>query len=150
MDGKWTFTLRLGWAEVTTATSLLAVAAALAVALAGGWGIAAIPGLTYALGIGAAYTVFRRYGAEHIHAEKPGSAGVTAFRVTGTRGLCPRGRRDGDLLLLDTAGGITPEVCPLAAAVLNTAARDGVHQVEEWCCPVFDHLLVFRREPQAA
>ena len=50
-----------------------------------------------------------------------------------------------------SGGEITPELCPHAETVLRLAStEDEQPGVRQWCCPVYDHLLVFRRERLAA
>lgn len=73
------------------------------------------------------------------------------FRVVDARGVCPSGFRIGDSITVGPSGSVAPELCPAAQAVLRLAATaDESQEVKEWCCPVFDHLLVFRREVQVA
>lgn len=145
----WTVSIRAGWAELFTLASLAAVAALLTVAFRADWTIALVPGLTYALAIGVTYALYRRYAVGRPQIlERPAAA--VAFRVVDARGVCPLGRRQGDLVTVDPAGAVAPQVCPQAEAVLRMAAADGRLGVEEWCCPIFDHMLVFRREVKAA
>lgn len=146
----WTLRLRVGLPEVGTALTVLALAAIVAGAISAGWIIAVVPAVTYTLGVGVAYGVYRHYTAERVRSERLQQPGAQAFRIVGARGSCLLGRRVGELLVAGGAGSVEPEVCPHAAAVLKTAAADGREGVEEWCCPVYDHLLVFRRERQAA
>ena len=80
----------------------------------------------------------------------------TMFRVVGSRGVCPRGMKPGDLVTLSQSGSISPSLCPLAEATLRSVAASGTDPSEptEWCCPIYDHLLVFSqinatRHPQS-
>ncbi len=148
----WTINVRLGVAEFATLFLSLAVALLVAAAFrAGGlWLVALVPGLTYVLAIGAAYALYRRYTSERAAASQ--SIGVTAsFRVVDVRGECPLGRQKGDLLRVDSAGSVVPQLCEPAERVLRLVASDGEGQADQrWCCPVYDHLLVFQRTPQVA
>ncbi|MCI0899999.1 MAG: hypothetical protein J4N70_03635 [Chloroflexi bacterium] len=69
---------------------------------------------------------------------------ATIFKVVGARGICPMGVIQGDYLKVTTNGPVTPGLCPQAEAVLHMAAGDN-SEVREWCCPVYDHLLVFKK-----
>ena len=71
-----------------------------------------------------------------------------AFRVIGSRGTCPVGRREGDLITV-TGGKVVPFLCEEAQAVLRMATT-GPDGSREWCCPVYEHLLVFKEEKVAA
>ena len=66
------------------------------------------------------------------------------FKVVGSRGICPMGVTQGDFLKLTTSGSVTPSLCASAEAVLHIAAADD-SEVREWCCPVYDHLLVLKK-----
>jgi len=142
--------IRLGFAEVFTGASLLAVAIMVALALATDWTIAVVPGLTYALAIVATYAVYRQYGREKA------AAGVVLqqpvrFRVVDSRGVCPFGYRKGDFVTVTVGSLVVPQLCPPAEAVLRLAAEASDEAAaQDWCCPVYEHLLVFRREPLAA
>lgn len=84
--------------------------------------------------------------AEHA-ASAPPELHATTFRIVATRGDCILGRRAGEVIAVKPGEAITPRVCPYAESVLRVAAiEDEVAGVSEWCCPVNDHLLVFRRE----
>ncbi len=73
---------------------------------------------------------------------------AATFRVVNARGVCPAGLRTGDLVSIDAAGSVAPELCPPAEAVLRLAAQtNGRKEGEEWCCPIFEHQLAFEREP---
>ena len=148
----WTISVRLGVAEFATFFLLLAVALVVAVAFrAGGlWPIALVPGLTYVLAIGLAYALYRRYAGEQAGAAQ--SIGAAAsFQVVDVRGECPLGRRKGDLVSVDRAGSVVPQLCQPAERVLQMAAADGDGpEAQRWCCPVYDHLLVFQRTAKAA
>ncbi len=69
---------------------------------------------------------------------------ATYFKVVGSRGICPWGITQGDFLKLASSGLVTPSLCAVAEGVLHVAAADD-SEVREWCCPVYDHLLVFRK-----
>ena len=69
---------------------------------------------------------------------------ATYFKVVGSRGICPRGITQGDFLKLADSGSVTPSLCAEAEAVLRMAVADD-SEVREWCCPVYDHLLVFKK-----
>ena len=160
-----------GLAEYVTLASMLMVAGLVAAAVAGGWTIALVPGLAYLLAAGASYALYRLYAAEKAQGleqvaittrrgeqlitpvdsfgEKASETAI--FRVIDTHGVCTVGRAKGDLLTVDPAGSITPQVCQHAEAVLRmAAAANGEPEIKEWCCPIYDHLLVFRRERVAA
>jgi len=148
----WTINVRLGVAEFATFFLLLAVALVVAVAFrAGGlWPVALVPGLTYILAIGAAYALYRRYASEQAGASQSIRA-AASFRVVDVRGECPLGRRKGDLVSVDRAGSVVPQLCQPAERVLRMAASDDEGPgTQRWCCPVYDHLLVFQRTPAAA
>jgi len=142
--------LRLGWAELFVLASLPIVAGFLTPAFIGGWTVALVPGLTYLLAVGMLYTLYRLYLAERAQVSVAAAAGVT-FRVVDARGVCPLGRRKGDLVTVEVGGPVTPALCPHAELVLRRAAIIGEEQpVQQWCCPVYEHLLVFERELKAA
>ena len=69
---------------------------------------------------------------------------VATFKVVGSRGICPKGVGQGDFVEVTASGPVTPGLCPAAEAVLHMAAKDN-SEVREWCCPVYDHLLVFKK-----
>ena len=141
--------IRLGFAELFTGVSLLAVAGLVALGLTTDWTIALVPGLTYALAITAAYAGYRQYVREK---SVPKLLDLPArFRVVDSRGVCPFGYRKGDFVTVTRGRLVVPQLCPPAEAVLRLAADTGEEaKVQEWCCPVYEHLLVFRRELQAA
>ena len=148
----WTINVRLGVAEFATFFLLLAVALVVAVAFrAGGlWPVALVPGLTYILAIGAAYALYRRYASEQVAASQSIRT-AASFRVVDVRGECPLGRRKGDVVSVDGAGSVVPQLCQPAVSVLRLAASDGERpETQRWCCPVYDHLLVFQRTAKAA
>jgi hypothetical protein len=146
----WTINIRLGLAEFFTFASLLIVAGLLTVAFLSGWTIALVPAITYTLAIGATYVLYRRYFSQEAEVSRP-VASVARFRVVGARGVCPLGSREGDLVTVGPAGAVIPQLCPPAEHVLRRAASAGAEpEIKEWCCPIFDHLLVFRRELKAA
>ncbi|MBC8279646.1 MAG: hypothetical protein H8E48_02565 [Chloroflexi bacterium] len=70
---------------------------------------------------------------------------ATFFKVVGTRGICPRGLTEGDFLKAGADGSIAPALCAEAEAVLRMAAGVDI-DVKEWCCPIYDHLLVFEKQ----
>ena len=148
----WTINVRLGVAEFVTFFLLLAVAAVVAGAfrVGGLWPIALVPGLTYVLAIGVSYGLYRRYASEQAVAAQSISA-TASFQVVDVRGECPLGRRKGDLVSVDGAGSVVPQLCQPAVSVLRLAASDGEGpETQRWCCPVYDHLLVFQRTAKAA
>ena len=73
----------------------------------------------------------------------------TYFKVVGTRGLCPRGIIENDFVKMSADGRITPGLCPEAEKVLHMAAEDD-SEIREWCCPVYDHMLVFKKLDKVA
>lgn len=74
---------------------------------------------------------------------------ATYFKVVGTRGLCPRGIVQNDFLKMSADGTVAPGICPAAEKVLHMAADDD-SDVREWCCPVYDHMLVFKKLDKVA
>ena len=148
----WTIHVRLGVAEFATILLLLAVALVVAVAfrVGGLWPVALVPGLTYMLAIGVAYALYRRYAGERAAASHPVGA-AASFQIVDVRGECPLGRRKGDFVSVDPTGSVVPKLCQPAESVLLMAASDAEGSAaQRWCCPVYDHLLVFQRTPQAA
>ena len=162
--------IRLGLAEYVTLAGLLMVAGIVAAAVAGGWTIALVPGLAYVLAVAATYALYRQYINEKTPPLDPTTAstrsyerptasdlghretaGATiSFRVIGTHGVCPLGRGKGDRVTVDPSGSVAPQVCQYAEVMLRLAATAGEEQkVKAWCCPIFDHYLVFQREPEA-
>lgn len=69
---------------------------------------------------------------------------AAVFQVVGSRGICPKGFAQGDFLEVRGNGSVSPGLCAEAGAVLHMAAADN-SEVREWCCPVYDHLLVFKK-----
>ena len=69
---------------------------------------------------------------------------ATCFKVVGARGLCPKGINPGDLMKVSVNGQVTPGLCPPAESILNMAAGTE-SEIREWCCPVYDHYLVFKK-----
>lgn len=67
------------------------------------------------------------------------------FEVVDSHGDCPQGYARGDVVAVDPDGAVEGSLCAPARAVLRLAALDEEAEVEEWCCPIFDHMLVFRR-----
>ncbi|MEE9248007.1 MAG: hypothetical protein V3U79_04840 [Dehalococcoidia bacterium] len=164
--------VQLGLAEYVGLAGLLLAGVAVGFGVASGWIIAIGPGITYIVAGGAAYLIYRQHKRERakgwrvvpsttehmeqatarpsIEASLAQTAGMIAFRVVGARGACPLGRNVKDLIYVDPEGAVTPQVCLYAQATLRmAAAEEGEDEVAEWCCPIYDHLLVFRREPEA-
>ena len=141
--------IRLGFAELFTGVSLAAVAGLVALGLANGWEIAVVPAVTYTIAVGAAYAGYWQYVRE-----KSGLRLLqlpVQFRVVDSRGVCPFGYRKGDLVTVAPGRTLSPQLCPPAEAVLRLAAEAGEEApAREWCCPVYEHLLVFKREQIAA
>ncbi len=142
----WTLSIRIGRAELFTLASLPVVAAFLIPAFMIDWSIALVPTLGYLVALGAAYTVYRRYAGERTAVVEL----ATRFQVVDVRGVCPLGRREGDVVTVGPTGSVVPHLCPPAEAMLRLAAAGDEQQAKEWCCPIFDHMLVFRRELKAA
>jgi hypothetical protein len=148
---------RIGLPEYLLAAVLLTVAALVVLAVNSGWGILIVPGTTYGVAAVGTYAIYRLASPRAVRVVQPAftdrraqAAVAASFRVVETRGICPLGRRAGDLVSIGPAGEITPELCSHAEAVLRVAsANGGEEEVEEWCCPVYDHLLVFHREALA-
>lgn len=69
---------------------------------------------------------------------------TATFKVVGSRGICPRGMGQGDFVEVGADGSVSPGLCAEAEAVLCMASEDH-SEVREWCCPVYDHLLVFKK-----
>ncbi|HEU4759792.1 MAG TPA: hypothetical protein VFT91_07400 [Dehalococcoidia bacterium] len=140
--------LRIGRAEFLLLASLLVVAGVLAAAfLSSGWTVAMVPGLTYALAMGGGYMLYQTLARERAQAAQ---AETVRFQVVSTRGACPLGRQKGDVVAVGPAGAVVPALCAPAQAVLRLAAAGQEQEVKEWCCPIFDHMLVFRRQFKAA
>ena len=147
----WTINVRVGVAEFATVFLLAAVVIVVAVAFrAGGlWPVALVPGFTYVLAIGAAYSLYRRHAGEQAMLASQSVSAAASFRVVDVRGECPLGRRKGDVVSVN--GSVVPQFCEPAERVLRMAASgNGTPATERWCCPVYDHLLVFERVPSAA
>jgi hypothetical protein len=153
-------TMRIGSKSVGVPEYLLLLTLALVAGLVvwgvrAGWAIVLVPGMIYFVGAVAIYGIYRiesrrLEGATQI-VSRIASLGAAVFRIVETRGVCVRGRQVGELVSVGSEGEITPELCSHAAAVLRRAAvEDEESSVERWCCPVYDHLLVFRRELVAA
>jgi hypothetical protein len=141
------WTLRIGPAELFFAVSAAALAALVAIAFATGWTIALIPGITYGLAVGAIYTIAKGYGRDE--ASQPMEE-IARFEVVDVRGRCQLSRKAGDVIKVGPAGSVTPVLCPAAERVLRQAASTRDAGVEEWCCPIYDHMLVFRQVARAA
>ena len=144
----WSINLRVGAAEFITLASLFVVAALMAVAYFEN-PIVLVPGVTYGLASSGVYLLYRRYARDVGRIAE--SVAAARFRVVDTHGVCPYGRQKGDLVAVGPGDRMSPQLCPEAAQVLQLAVqgRDG-QPVEQWCCPVYDHLLVFQRERIAA
>ena len=143
----WTLNIRIGRAELFTLASLPVVAALLVPAFMIDWTIALVPTMAYLVALGAAYTIYRRYAGERAAVVEL----ATRFQVVDVRGVCPLGRREGDVVTIGPTGSVVPQLCAPAEAVLRLAAAASEERaVKEWCCPIYDHMLVFRRELKAA
>jgi hypothetical protein len=135
---------RVGLAEYVFGIGLIAVGGLAIWAVSSGFVIAIVPGVSYLVAGSAAYGIYRAESARRAWA-------AMSFRVVDARGSCPLGRGIGDLVTIGTEGNVTPELCEHGQAVLRMASEEGPESVgSSWCCPVYDHLLVFRREPAAA
>lgn len=146
------FTVRFGLAEFATLFLLVAVALLLAAALriGGLWTIALVPALTYVIAIVAAYSLYRRSVTERAAVSEVAAEAAT-FRVVDVRGACPLGRQTGDVVTVGRAGTVAPGLCAPAEAVLRLAAAiNGEQSVEQWCCPIVEHQLLFERQLAAA
>ena len=148
-----TLNLRLGIAELALAVSLVFLGA-LVVLFVIEWPVGLVPAASYAIATVGTYSGFRLYTRERAQAaalqqEVRDATEPVMFQVVDTRGACPLGHRTGDVIAVDAEGWTAPAVCPEAAAVLQMAARDG-QNVEQWCCPVYDHMLVLEKEAVAA
>lgn len=161
---------RFGLAELATLLGFLIVAVIVGIAISKGWTIAIIPGITYVLATVAAYLMYRHQravsataaqpqatvrGAEAAHVQmRPAAVAVQtaplAFRVVDTRGVCPLGYKKGIVVTMTSGGSVHPPLCAAAETVLRLAAKEDPAKSSDWCCPVYEHLLVFRREAQAA
>jgi uncharacterized repeat protein (TIGR04076 family) len=143
-----TVNLRIGIAEIALAISLVLVLALVALFVIE-WPIGLIPAASYAVATVGTYAGYRVHSREQVHARlaELGSESVK-FRVVHTMGTCPLGHSTGDVIAVSASGSVEPVVCPEAAAMLQMAARDG--HVARWCCPVYDHMLIFRKEAVAA
>jgi hypothetical protein len=141
-------TLRIGWAELFLAANFSLVAGVLAVAFLNGWTIALIPGVTLALAVIAVYGIAKVYSREARESTRLDSA--VSFEAVAARGRCQLARRVGDVFTVGPTGAVTPPLCGPAALVLRQAAAMEEHSgIREWCCPIYDHLLVFRRVEKA-
>jgi hypothetical protein len=143
------WTLRIGMAEAFLAASVAALMALVVVAFAAGWPIALIPAITYGLAVVAIYKLAKAYARDEAEASQPLDA-VARFEVVEVRGRCQLGRHTGDVIKVGPAGSVTPVLCPDAERVLRQAANMRDARVDQWCCPIYDHMLVFRRVAPAA
>ncbi len=141
----WSLHLRIGVPEFIVFGSLLFLAGLTALFIME-WPVGLIPAASYGIASVAAYAGYRQYAKERRRVEEAERA--VRFRIVDTRGLCPVGRHAGEVI---TVGGaaVTPFVCEEARAVLQMAAQDR-YDGKDWCCPVYEHLLVFRKEKAAA
>lgn len=164
----------IGPAEYVTLGGIVLVAGLVGLAMSSGFIVAFIPGVIYVGAMAAIYFGYRhrlavpaqRVGFE---AQAVADLAVSAelsevatapdgetqrqpvpavFRVVGTRGICPMGYGRGTMFTVDANGDVSPRMCAAAEAVLRQAAQEK-NGARERCCPIYDHLLVFRREPQA-
>ena len=141
-----TINLRFGLPEVVAMGSLLFLAALVALFVVE-WPVGLIPAATYAVATVGSYAGYRQYVRERRKAEE--GERVKRFRVVETRGVCPLGRRAGEVLMV-SGGDVSPFVCPEASAVLQAASAAQGDAARKWCCPVYDHLLVFEKARAAA
>jgi len=141
----WSLQLRIGIPEIVFLASI-AFLSGLVVLFVLAWPVGLVPTVTYGMASVAAYAGYRQHAAEQAHLAE--AERVVAFRVIETRGTCPVGRRRGDLVTV-SGSVVTPFLCEEASAVLKIAStsRDAD---KEWCCPLYEHLLVFKREKLAA
>jgi hypothetical protein len=143
----WTLNLRIGWPEFLLAGSL-AFLAGLVVLFILEWPVGLIPAGTYAITSVGAYAGFRQSSREQ-ERQRAEERAPTRFRIVGGVGTCPLGLRTGQEVAVPAIGSPTPMICAEAEAVLRMAAADG-QVVRQWCCPVYDHMLVFEKEAVAA
>lgn len=141
----WNLQLRIGVPEMLFVGSLVFLTG-LAVLFVVEWPVALIPAATYGITSVAVYALYRQHAREQVRAAEAERA--VSFRVIETRGVCPVGRHEGDLITV-TGGKTDPFVCEEARAVLRMAASER-YDGREWCCPVYEHLLVFKKEQAAA
>jgi uncharacterized repeat protein (TIGR04076 family) len=141
-----TLNLRIGLPEVVTMGSLLLLAALIVLFIVE-WPVGLIPAVTYAVASVGSYAGYRQYVRERSKAEE--GERIQRFRVVETRGVCPLGHRTGDVLTVSGAD-VAPFACPEATAVLRAASEADGDPARKWCCPVYDHLLVFEKQRAAA
>ena len=157
-------------AEFIFVLSIIVVVAVVLFGALNGWVIAIVPGVTYVIATGVAYLLYRQFVKERAStvdgvsiqtevfvgqpeqvAHVPALAEAVSFRIVGAKGACPLGHKPGQIVTLSQEGHVSPQLCPAAEATLRIAATDGKGQeVKDWCCPIYDHMLVFRRQAQAA
>ena len=145
-----TVNLRFGTAELALAISLVFLSA-LVVLFIVEWPVGLVPAASYAVASVGTYAGYRVASRERDLAaarQAELESESVKFRVVHTMGTCPLGHTTGDVIAVSASGTVTPAVCPEAAAMLQMAARDG--HVARWCCPVYDHMLVLRKEAVAA
>lgn len=139
-----TVNFRVGLAELLVAASAAVIVGLLVVALIYNWTYGLIPALTYGLAIAVSYVIYTRYRDLEAESTVPFES-VAHFKVVDSRGQCTLGRKTGDVIKVGPAGGVTPLLCAPAAFALRRAAADASRgSVDEWCCPVYDHMLVFQ------
>ena len=154
-------------AGIVTFSSFAVVVAVVTFAVLSGWTIALVPGLAYVIAMLAAYVAYRLSRRRTVatgyaaaasqvfqHADSQtftpspalSEAAVATFRVTDIVGVCPLGYDVGTVISVDPSGVVQPRLCAPAETVLRFAANGEEDEVNEWCCPIYDHFLVFRRE----
>ncbi len=141
-----TLNLRIGLPEAVAMGSLVFLAA-LSVLFIIEWPVGLVPAVTYAVASVGSYAGYRQYVRERSKAEE--GERVQRFRVVETRGVCPLGRRAGEVLTV-SGSDVSPFVCPEASAVLQAASAAEGDPSRKWCCPVYNHLLVFEKQRAAA
>jgi hypothetical protein len=140
-----TIAVRVSWPDLVWLAGVVVIGGLLALCLSAGWAIAVVPGATYLVAGTAALAVYR------IATRRRAELGLPAsYRVVDAKGTCLLGRQVGDVISIGAAGNITPHLCPHAEAALRLASTETEEATSEWCCPVYDHLLVFQREALAA
>lgn len=135
----------LGRADLAWLLGVVVIAAAVTFFVSQGWEIAVVPGMTYLAATTAALAVYR------IQERRRAELGLPAsFRVIDGRGRCLRGYGVGEVFRVGADGKVFPSVCEHAETVLKQAAASGDdYDLTEWCCPVYEHLLVFQRAGEA-
>ncbi|MEE9285299.1 MAG: hypothetical protein V3V35_06180, partial [Dehalococcoidia bacterium] len=143
--------LRLGLIEWALFAGLAVTAGLLAWRAQTNGTLALVLGLTLAVTAGMAYVLYRveaRSATRVRAAARPWQetrrpavlptvveADVrAAFRVVGTRGVCVKGRRVGEVVRVGTAGQVSPALCSFGEATVRLAAESGESATKEWCC----------------